>query len=62
MPSGDPAAVEDGTVSDLGIAVQYEAGPNVVVLRFIGERPAHARWGGRPEGAKHESPGRSPGS
>ena len=43
MQSGDVLVVEDGIVSDLGIAARYEGGPNVAVQQFISERPGQYR-------------------
>lgn len=43
MQAGDVLVVEDGIVSDLGIAERYEGGPNVAVQRFISERPGQYR-------------------
>jgi cephalosporin hydroxylase len=39
MRSGDLLVIEDGIVSDLGIATQYEGGPNAAVIQFMRERP-----------------------
>lgn len=43
MQPGDVLVVEDGIVADLGIAQQFEGGPNRAVQQFIAKRPGQYR-------------------